>query len=913
MFINHASHRARTHAGRKRRPVLDWQCQTLSLYDMSIKGIRFQDLTAWRIFNRHGSPIQESHLMELDQLITLEPAAFRQLLEEDYFDINGIYIIEVYNALMRSAQDQPVQVAHLAEVAVEIYSNFGQVDETILYLELQARALLGGQNLDRAMLLVERIACIDHGASEPTVLELAEDILSSRDSFGVSVDQRPRILAQIARLIQRYGQHERVAHIYLDAASLYSSHGAFEPAYRCLGEAEEIANSLDSLALRARCFTIQMSVACEKNDYSVGVTMGEMAINAYQALAETPPAMLVGNLGVAYMNVNQEGKAVGYFELALASTDCTDYMAITLRGNLSVCLRRCSRPVEAETVLAIAEAALTDGAQNEEGLLEISLSGAKLAVARQDALLLIKRLHDASHHLDRILSDVLRLHHRRGIRERYITRIEGLLRALPPSGSATDALLPIIATRGNAMGDWLTILSWARDVGRSWPASDETVQRLNHALQSIRQIGAPHLYGFTEKEDDAWNVFNAARSWDDLSNIAAIIHSQSVGRPLDFANAQHQSALCLSRLTAGHCLMVMTYAGESALLWYFIGGQYKRISIPLSPMKEWHAAQLEYAQQLMSRSRFISALTTLISSLAPSLDAVFSEIAGAGCKSVRFIEDCFNDVPLIEFALRNSELWARMAEGDFEVRMVPAVIEAIEVESPLLTTAAIVDRTENLLLAPYESTAFTQAAGLAPAALMEADGHADLEDLMGKYDALIVSTHGHSLKFFTDAYFAHLGSAEHPHPISVAAMQVAAPNLQLRLALVNTCFSGTRSSRNFQKSFRTSDSVALPNLFLLNRKAIALGGMWKISDTACFTLTYLVGEGLKLGLEPSTAVARAVAKVRLSTRTSVANILKINLPESLQAEALKRISGAPEVGIFSSPYITAGFTIHGLL
>lgn len=851
--------------------------------------------------------------MDLDQLIKIEPAAFRQLLEEDYFDNNGIYIIEVYNALISSAQDNPNQVARLAEVAVEVYSSSGQEDETILYLELQARALLAAQNLEQAMLLVERIACIKHGASEPTVLELAEDILSSKDSFGVSVDQRPRILAQVARLIQRYGQQEKVAQLYLDAAGLYSSHGAFQPAYRCLDDAEEIANSLDSLALKARHYTMLMSVACEENDYKEGVVAGELAINAYQALGKAYPGMLLGNLGVAYMNVEEEEKAIGYFEQALMSTDCTDHMAITLRGNLSICLRRCGRLVEAETMLATAEAALTGDTHNIEGLLEISLSGAKLAAKRKNASLLIKRLQEASHHLDRILSDVLRLHHRRGIRERYITRIEGLMRALPPNGKVTDALLPIIATRGNAMGDWLTILSWASDVNRSWPASDETIQQLNDALQFIRQIGAPHLYGLREKADDAWNIFNAVRAWDDLSNIAAVIHSQSTNRPLDYATAQYQSALCLSRLRSGHCLMVMTYAGETALLWYFIEGEYKRISIPLAPMTEWHVAQLDYAQQLLSRSGFTSALNKLISSLAPLLDTVFSDIAAAGCKSVRFIEDCFNNVPLIEFALRNSELCARMAEGKFEVRMVPAAITQLEVDGPLLTTAAIVDDTGDLLLAPYESTAFTQAAGLAPAALMEVDGHADLEDLIGKYDALIVSTHGHSLKFFADAYFAHLGSSEDLHPINVPAMQVAAPNLQLRLALVNTCFSGTRSSRNFQKSFRTSDSVALPNLFLLNRKAIALAGMWKISDTACFTLTHLVGEGLKLGLEPSAAVARAVAKLRMSTPSSVTNILKNNLPESLQAEALKRISGAPEVGMFSSPYVTAGFTIHGLL
>lgn len=851
--------------------------------------------------------------MDLDQLITIEPAAFKQLLEEDYFDNNGIYIIRVYNALMQSVLDQPVKVARLAEAAVEVYSESGNDEETILYLELQVRALLCDQNLNQAILLIERIASIDHHASETTVKELAEDILSSKDDFGVSIDQRPRILAHVARLIQRYGQQERVVHLYLEAASLYSSHGAFQPAYRCVGDAEEVAQSLGSLALKAQCYTILMSVACEENDYGFGVTTGEIAMSAYQELDETFPAMLLGNLGVAYMNSDEEEKAIGYFEQALASPDCTDHMTITVRGNLSVCLRRCGRLPEAENMLVMAEAVLLDDAQNREGLLEISLSGGKLAVERQDASLLIKRLKDATNHLDRILSNVLRLHHRRGIRERYIARIEGLLRALPPTGNTTDALLPIIATRGNAMGDWLTILSWASDVRRSRPALDETVLKLDRVLQAIRELGAPHLYGFREKGDDVWSVFNVARMWDELSNIAATIYSQSADRPLERANAQYQSELCLSRLNAGHCLMVMTYAGESALLWYFVGDQYKRISIPLVTMTEWHGAQLHFAQQFMSKSEFMIALSKLITSLAPSMDNVFSDIADAGSKSVRFIEDCINDVPLIEFAMRNSELCARMVEGTFEVRMVPALIEPIDVDAPILTAVAIVDRKEDLLLAPYESIAFTQAAGLAPAALMEADGPADLEDLMGQYDALIVSTHGHSLKFFTDAYFAHLGSSEHPHPISVAAMQVAAPNLQLRLALVNTCFSGTRSSRNFQKSFRTSDSVALPNLFLLNRKAIALAGMWKISDTACFTLTHLVGEGLKLGFEPSLAVSRAVAKVRMSTRTSVTSILKNSLPESLHAEALRRISGAPEVGMFSSPYITAGFTIHGLL
>jgi hypothetical protein len=525
--------------------------------------------------------------------------------------------------------------------------------------------------------------------------------------------------------------------------------------------------------------------------------------------------------------------------------------------------------------------------------------------------MLIKRLHEASQRLDRILTDVLRLHHRRGIRERYITRIEGLLRGLAPMGRATDALLPIVASRGNAMGDWLTILAWASQVKQSRTLSENTIQQLDRALRGIRDIGAPHLFGPREKWDDAWNVHNATDVWDELSSIAAIIHNQTANRPLDLATAQYQTDLCLSRLSQGHCIMVMTYAGEDPLLWYFIGDKYKQISIPWAPVREWYASQLKYAQQLIDLGTFTAALSKLISALALWLDDVFTDIADAGCGSLRFIEDCFNDIPLIEFALRNARLSARMAVGKFEVRMVPALVEPVEVDGVISTTAAIIDHQENLLLAPFEAACFVRAAGLPPAAPLADEGN--LELLLSGYDALVVSTHGHSLKFFTDAYFAQLGSSEHPHQISLAALQEAAPDLQLRLILVNACYSGSRSSRNLQTQFRTSDSVAIPNIFLLNRKAVALAGMWKISDTACFTLTHLVGEGLKLGLAPSAALARAIARMRLITRSVVIKILTENLSDLTQVEALRRISDAPESGMFSNPYFTAGFTIHGLL
>lgn len=851
--------------------------------------------------------------MDVDQFISLEPAAFKELIEDGYLDDHGIWIVDIYNALIVRASEHPAHVEQLAASAVEAYLGSGLLNEAILYLELQARALLTQHKLKDAVVVVERIASLESDASESTVLELADDILASGDSYGVGVDQRPRVMAEVARLLQRYGHEEKVVVLYLEAAKIYSGHGATQPAYRCLHDAEILAHSLRSLELIAQCYSTALIVACEENDYPFGITAGEKALSVYQELAVEPPPELFGNLGVACMNTGDEEKAIDYCKMALASSRCTLGLSVSVLGNLSICLRRCGRLADAEAVLAQAEAAISPEGQSVEGILEVCLSGSKLAAANIDAPKLARRLSDAARHLDDVLSNALRLHHRRGIRTRYICRIERLIRDLPSKGNAMDVLLPLLAVRGNAMGDWLTILSWASKVARSRLASESLIERLNRILLQISAVGAPHLYGFREKWDDAWSAYNSVGLWDELSNIAAMLHSEAIGRPLDLASVESQSELCRSRLNGGHCLMMMTYAGETVLLWYFIGGEYRRMELPLEPIKEWHVAQLKYAQQFISQSQFISELDSLISALAPVLDPVFAEVADAGCKSIRFIEDCFNDVPLIEFALRNSELSARMSDGHFEVRTVPALIECSKDNGPISSTIAIVDPQEDLLLASFEAKAFTQSAGLSPAVSLAKGDESSLEEVLQGYDALVVSTHGHSIKFFSDAYFAQLGTPENPHLLSVRALQVAAPILQLRLVLMNTCFSGTRSTRNFQTSFRTSDSVALPNLFLLNRRAIALAGSWKSSDTACFVLTYLVGEGLKRGFSPSAALARAIARLRASTRTAVIEILESQLSGKAQEEAICRIAGAPETGMFSRPYFTAGLTIHGLL
>jgi CHAT domain-containing protein len=229
------------------------------------------------------------------------------------------------------------------------------------------------------------------------------------------------------------------------------------------------------------------------------------------------------------------------------------------------------------------------------------------------------------------------------------------------------------------------------------------------------------------------------------------------------------------------------------------------------------------------------------------------------------------------------------------------------------SAATISDSGDDLLLAAYEGNAFASIASLELTQNIAADSDVDLGELIGSVDVVVVSTHGHTIELLTDATFGKLGAPEGRHLISVEQLQRSTAELQAKLVILNACHSGSKSYRNSQKSFITSDSVTIPSLFLLNRQAISMGSVWKVSDTASFILSCLVAESLRTGSNPHNAAARAISQLPHMLLSDVLNLLKKHLPEPIYRKASDRLFSAPEQGMFLHPYFTAGLTIYGLL
>jgi hypothetical protein len=541
------------------------------------------------------------------------------------------------------------------------------------------------------------------------------------------------------------------------------------------------------------------------------------------------------------------------------------------------------------------------------------MSWARLAAATEDETLLAARLGRAAVQLDAMLGEILRLHHRRGLRERYLTPIESLLRTLPVEGPASDVLLPLAATRGNALGDWLAICAWAEEVASHTAVPSKLKYELTQVLRALRDFGVPHLYGFREKYDDPWSPSVGGGLWDRLSNVAAQLAAHGIASPVAQATNAHCAELCRQRLNEGHCLMATTYAGETAMLWVLSGDRYRRVEFEHEPSGHWYVAQHRFASKLIDRVTFAAELDKLLSVYGAAFDAVLADVAKANCRSIRYLPDFGAPPPLTAFALRNRELAQRMSDGDFEIRIVPALMAPRPCEEPKIeSVAAMFDPDDNLLLPRYEGEALANAAG-ASLKLVTTQTGGDLHELFGDADALLVSTHGTSLEFFTDAYFARLGSMDGSHPIGVESLQHAAPDLKLRLVLLNSCYSASGSSRNFQKEFRTSDRVTIPGLFLVNRRSVVGGGGWPMSDTAAYLYATLVGRALAVGHQPAAALSVATVGLQRLSKGEALTILEAIPNTEVRSAATSRLVNAPEEGAFSHGYIVGGICLYGLM
>lgn len=848
--------------------------------------------------------------MNWQDWLTLSPEALENRLRHR-LDRTSEFddVVDLYNELIATCDHNALHVAEVAKAVAALMQRRDLHWERLLFLELTARARYMAGDVRGAFEALDTLARADStDDTRETVLEILRVAVEDADSVASSIDHRPVVFRAAAKLLEYYDLREELGDLKLRSALLYSRHGASQAAYRAIADVENQAHETGSLHLLARALQTAVAVSCEEGDADFAVKAGRQALAVLAELDAEPPIVLLGNLGTAFMRTGDTVNGEMYLRRALDAPAANSNIRQVLMVNLAACLRQAGKSADAQAMIADARAA-HDGTGDPEALLELELVAAKICAECGDTGAVATALAAAARAFDETLRDVLRFHHRRGLRERYLPRFDNLMAAMPEEGPAGEALEALVACRGNALGDWLALLDWSRKTVPLVQAGEAVA--LEQALEGLRGEGVPHLFGFLEKYDDVWGPRNpVGHQWDRLSQIIATLDGRS-GPALGQAGQAAMIDAVRGRLAEGHCVMAITHAGEP-LLWAFHGDRYRRTALPADTRSDWQAALLRFSQGQTGRQDFAAALDGWLDVVFPLLGPVLDDLAAGGVRSIRYLQDFGPSPPMTALAMRHPGLLERMRQGQFEVRLIAALV--LSAEHPQISgcVAAIVDRDGELLLPRHEAAAFAEAAGLSLPVVIDTGATGELPELIGDAQVLLVSTHGTPIGSYTDPYFASIGG-EAPHPVSISRLQAHGDRLNLRLVLLNACYSGAGSARNFQQRFRTADAVSFPAWSLLNGRAIACASAWRTSDTAQYLFSRFTGDGLGAGLPPSGALTSAMARLHLATRDEAIAALSAIADSAERATATGRLANAPQHGAFSHPYLGGAMAIHSLL
>lgn len=760
------------------------------------------------------------------------------------------------------AADRPWSFADALNTALCASCLSGDVEQARMYLEelIEVTATHGTTHAARGA--AENISRLLPGRASP--------------------DYVLHLLHLIVRLYTHLGMPDKVIETQITAAHLFADFGAYPAALQTLTNAQVLARDQKLTRQYLDTVTALHGIYLQKEDHAsadhIWTTVRQNCADAGIAM---PMSMMV-NRATTLLQTGDLGAARGGFEEALAVMEAGGPKRLAVLINLSACLRELGDRSQSELRMAEAREILsTLTTLDPEHPLELELIAAKSAVHHGNLDEAATCLLNAMKSLDAAVGLVEKLHYRRGMRERYVPRIEGVLAGLATSGKGEDVVPVIAATRANRMSDWLHFLEWTRTIAMKLtvPERDE----LDRLVSRLANHGAPHLYGLRERADDPMSSTGFPDPWRDLAEFAdKVCLRHGVSRPFERASSRSAAELIRKRLAEGYAILLnMLTAGRKVLL--LIGDRYMFGDLPGAETEAFSEMLLRHRFEPQQKAALAKAAATYQAALLASLRPLLGELAGEGCRGVIFVPDKMDLTPIGLIALGHPAIRAKMAAGQFEVRTCLALFPARRHAGAPRTCLGIIEPGSNLSFDRADVESFFEGSGAA-GTLLEKPTWEEFSKRMASVDSLVLAHHGMSVALFRDPYFADMAGAGDRSSMSLAAIQEVAFRWPHRLIVLGTCHSGGLVNHNLQSAFRTHDLIGFPTVFLVNGECEVVAASWEILDRFNLVFTTLLAPRL-VGVTGSQAVSTALAMLHEMPSGELAELLLRSLPAGVELSA----------------------------
>lgn len=743
--------------------------------------------------------------------------------------------VQTANKVLTEAR-RTSELAHALATSVGVFCEYGDIARITRYLE----------------------RLVDITQEHKTIAEAARaaELVGTQLPGNVHADHVQHVLYQVIRLHLSADAFGDAIQTMLVSAMLFTDFGAFQTAYRTLVEAERLAHEHHLAKELTEVLMALHSTSMIEGDLEYADRVWEDLSEAFKQLGQPIPTHLILNRATRRFWDDQFDNARQTYEEVVARDDLPETMRAGVLSTLSACLRELGDRTSSDERMTQAREFMEKipMIDPEQGL-ELELIAARNAVTWGDFPEACACLRRAISWLDDTVDLVEKLHYRRGLRERFIPRIENILVRLPRTGNALDVLAVVAGTRSNRLSDWLHFLAWTRQLKSKLAGSE--LSELDKLVFSLANQGAPHLMGFLEKYDDPLAENMLPDPWRNVAEYAdRMCERHELDRPFARAAAADAELLIQNRLDEGYAVLVnLLTADKKALL--IVGDRYTLCDLPDSETAAFAAALYSQRQNPGQSKRLAIAANAYQTALLSSLKDALDEVAGEECKGLLFLPDRMDLTPINLVLLGHEPTRRRMAAGLFTVSTCLALYPAHDTYVPPKVALGILEEDSGLTYDQADLKGFFEGSGT-DATILNKPNWDDFASQMEKTDTLVLAHHGMSVGMFTDPAFADMGGPHQHTVMSVSRLQEVAYRWPHRVAVLGTCHSGGSVNRNFQENFKSHDLMGFPSLFLLNGKAEVVASSWAIMDRFNLMFTALFAPALR-NMRPAAAASHALA------------------------------------------------------
>lgn len=798
-----------------------------------------------------------------------------------------------------------------AQISVDLFTEYYRVLPLAYSLNTLIIGLVNSGDITGARLALKRL--VDHSIEfdiESAGLSGVENVMGLY--FGdISYDHIPYFLSETVRFYLHFNLLSEAIASLIKLAIISSDHGAFQSAYRALTEAEELCHHHKLGEELGRVLGALCATSLLEGDNSYSIKTGDMAVDLYTKLEIETPSSLLLNLATAKMQTGEQSDAIKIFEKFLEISDKDSVEKLPILINLSACYRQLGNASKAVELIVEARGILSvvdPDTINDESLAELELISSANYLMLKNFPDAVKNINSAIKYIDQMLLSVDRLHYRRGLRERYIHRIEALLCLLPENGDVSDVISIIAFTRQNQASDWIHILNWASEISSKLTLADKT--ELDVVLNRMANFGVPFLFGYREKYNDPFGGAALPDPWPDFSGFSAKLCSKyELRRPLSDSTMKYSTALIENRLGEGYGVLVSLLSGGMKAL-FLLRGKYYFCKLPKEETEGFHREISKHRQGGVINPKFNTAICKYQKALIEKFKIPLDILSGDEFNGLIFMPDSHDLIPINLVSLGFKPICSKMASGKFEVRTSIVLFEGEPISRPKENIVGLLEQSEDLRFAEAEIKSFFN--------ILESDGELLVnpnKDLfykkMKSAEALIVSQHGIPIRLFADPHFANMSGVDTRGVLSFDQVQQVAYQWEHRLVILGLCHSGVNMNRNYQSDFKTHEFAGFPSILLTNRKSAVVASTWSIVDRFGYFLTCIFSKEMH-NTDVSKAFSIALAKLVELSDNEILQLYDYIKPDDLKETVLNETRAKPISYLTRQPACYGSYQIYTL-